>query len=162
MQKVKFILFDWGDTLMQDYGYFGPMHTWDSVHVFPDVPETIAYLASKYTLGIATNADSSGAVAVKKALDRGGIGQHFKVEHIYSAGDLKMKKPQPQFFGHVMKHLGAGEDELCMIGDSFTNDVHGVTQLGISAIWLNRGGSEIRQGPGYTTITDFSELKKFF
>jgi len=105
-------------------------------------------------LGVATNANESGADAVRKALDRGGIGKYFGP--IYSSGEVGFRKPQPEFFGYIQKDLKLREDALCMVGDSFINDV--VPSLGIQSFWLNRGSAEVRRGQGYTTIKSLDEL----
>ena len=160
LSHVRTLLFDWGDTLMQDYALPGPMHEWAKVRVYEDVPETLSYLARKYTLGVATNASTSDAEAVRKALERGGIGRY--IGPIFAMKEVGFMKPQPGFFDYAMKKLGQTESEICMVGDSFQNDVLGVVQLGIAAIWLNRGGPEIRRGHGYSTIHSFSDLKDLF
>ncbi|OFZ20076.1 MAG: hypothetical protein A2X94_09190 [Bdellovibrionales bacterium GWB1_55_8] len=160
LKEIRLVLFDWGDTLMRDYGVFGQMAAWEKVHVFEDVAETLDYLAKKYTLGIATNALESNSEAVHRALNRGLIGQYFKTEHIFSAADIPWSKPRPEFYHHILKTLSLSEAQVCMVGDSFTNDVEGSSRLGIASVWLNRGGSEVRRGPGYSTIFSLDQLKK--
>lgn len=143
---------------MQDFGFCGSMYQWPKIFVYEDVPKTLEYLAANYVLGVATNANDSGAGAVRKALDRGGIGKF--IGPIYSSGEVGFQKPQPEFFGHILKDLGLQEEAVCMVGDSFVNDV--VPALGIQSFWLNRRGEEIRQGHGYTTIKSLDELMKHF
>jgi len=41
LKNIRIILFDWGDTLMKDFGSYGPMYSWPKVFVYEDVVGTL-------------------------------------------------------------------------------------------------------------------------
>src|SRR5437667_5573920 len=78
LPPLRWVLFDWGDTLMSEDGPADlPMALWPEVRVLDGAAETVAALAARVRLGVATNAAVSDRTMIARALDRAGLGQHF-------------------------------------------------------------------------------------
>jgi HAD superfamily hydrolase (TIGR01549 family) len=52
--------------------------------------------------------------------------------------EVGASKPDPHIFHVVLERLDCKPSDVVMIGDSWSADVLGATQLGIRSIWLNR------------------------
>ncbi|MEJ7540869.1 HAD family hydrolase [Staphylococcus intermedius] len=58
-------------------------------------------------------------------------------DNIYISEALGGEKPEPQAFLKVTDTLKIRPEETVMIGDSWSNDVKGALNVGMSAIWFN-------------------------
>lgn len=142
---------------MRDFpNYDGPMWTWPRIKVMPDVPDTLAALRPHWTLALATNAEASEEVDIRKALERGKIAHYF--DHIYCYRKLRYKKPSPAFFDAIVDDLDIPRQHLVMVGDSFDRDVMGAVACGIRGVWWNQHSQEQRDDTMYRTIQTFSAL----
>lgn len=65
---------------------------------------------------------------------------------IFTSEDARAYKPRRELFEYALKATGLKPDQVIHIGDSLSSDIKGATELGISAIWVNRGRREIPQG----------------
>lgn len=137
--KKRFVIFDWGNTLMTDFNLPGAMCDWETVEAVAGAVEVCKELSQRYTLVIATNGSVSGAGEVKKALARVGLDTYFT--KIYAQKDIGFGKPDKRLFDHIMKDLSAIPGECVMIGDNLEKDVHGALQYGIDALWFDRDSS---------------------
>ncbi len=70
---VRVVLFDWGNTLMVDHGLAGPMAEWPRSTRYPARPRCSSALRDEYTIGVATNADASGAGMVRRRCAGSGL-----------------------------------------------------------------------------------------
>jgi FMN phosphatase YigB (HAD superfamily) len=143
--KLRFVLFDWGDTLMSEAGPLDvPMADWAEVRTIDGAHEVLALLWKSYRIGIATNATVSKKPDVVRALERVGLKRF--ISDIFCFTELGHKKSEPEFWDAVLARLGAQRDELVMIGDSLEQDVLGPMDVGIRAIWFN-WKQETHSGP---------------
>lgn len=158
-EKPVWILFDWGDTLMRVYPeYNGPMVSWPHVEAIPGAADAMSALSGTYHLALATNAEDSEESQIQQALARVGLAQW--IEQIFCTKRLGSRKPQPEYFHAIAKHLNTTPNQMVMIGDSFVNDIQGALKVGLRGIWLNRISHEVRQGPGYCTIHALGEIEQ--
>jgi FMN phosphatase YigB (HAD superfamily) len=133
---LRFMLFDWGDTLMSEAGSLEiPMADWPEVHSIDDASEVLSLLAKRYRIAIATNATVSKRRDVVRVLER--VGLNAFVDEIFCFTELGHKKSEPEFWDAVLTRLGAQKNEMVMIGDSLEQDVLGPMRAGIRAIWFN-------------------------
>lgn len=134
--KLRFVVFDWGDTLMSEAGPLDiPMADWTEVRVIDGAPEVLSLLSKSYRIAIATNATVSKKPDVVRALERVGLSAF--IDEIFCFTELGHKKCEPEFWDAVLTRLGAQKNELIMIGDSLEQDVLGPMRVGIRAIWFN-------------------------
>lgn len=134
---LRVVAFDWGGTLMEDPGvYPGPMARWPVVSAVPGAAETLAALAPRYRLVVATNADESGGGLVLAALARVALDDAF--EAVFSSADLGVTKPDTTFYHAMADRLGVPARAIVMVGDNHVNDVAGARAAGLHAVWLDR------------------------
>jgi putative hydrolase of the HAD superfamily len=136
MTHLRALLFDGGDTVMRVFpGQPGPMAEWPQVAAVPGIAETLAELASRYTLAVATNAGDSGAVQVRAALRRVALDHFFAA--IVTPQEAGSRKPEPAFFRAVLEAVDCSPEEAAMIGDDYVADVTGAKAAGLRAVWFN-------------------------
>jgi aminoglycoside 6'-N-acetyltransferase I len=134
--KLRFVLFDWGDTLMSEAGPLDiPMADWPEVRTIDGAGDVLSLLSKRYRVAIATNATVSKRPDVVRALAR--VGLNAFIDEIFCFTELGHKKTEPEFWDAVLTQLGAQKNELVMIGDSLEQDVLGPMRVGIRAIWFN-------------------------
>ena len=136
---AKILLFDWGNTIMVDFGFPGPMYTWEKAAWVPGAEETLKALGG-YACCIATNAGKSDAGAVRKGLAMVGADRYFS--YIFSSQDIGFEKPDPRFFRFVTGKLGTVPGNCIMIGDNYEKDIVGAKTTGMLTILFNPSGRE--------------------
>ena len=78
MLKIKWLLFDWGDTLMYDNpSYTGEIALWPEIALMDGVLSVLPRLAYEYRCAVVSNATDSNAATMKAALERVGIDRYF-------------------------------------------------------------------------------------
>ncbi len=65
---------------------------------------------------------------------------------VFTSEDAKSYKPRKELFELALKSTGLKPEEVIHIGDSLSSDVKGASEVGIRAIWINRGGREVPEG----------------
>jgi putative hydrolase of the HAD superfamily len=135
---IHAIVFDWGDTLMRDFRFPGPMAHWPEVELLPGVPAALKALRGRFRLAVASNAEESGADLIRSALDRAGIGHFF--EAVFSSKEMGVAKPDPAFFRLVLEALH--EDGSCAvsIGNDRAKDILPARAAGMRTILLDPEG----------------------
>lgn len=131
---------DEGPPLTEDeasaiFDSFLPLYE-ESWLLYPDALPCLEAL-SAYPLGLITNGDGAQQ---RQKLDQLGIAERFC--SVVVSGDIGVAKPQREIFDRSADEFGMPPSELLFIGDNPVNDVHGATQAGWHALWLNRTGSE--------------------
>ncbi len=112
------------------YGHFTTTAAWE---LYPDVVPTLtSWLEAGVELGVLSNFDSR-LYAVLKALD---LERFFSTVTISTA--VNAAKPQAQIFTTALAKYRCSPQSAWYIGDSFEEDYLGATQVGMTAIWLNR------------------------
>jgi len=132
---IKTLLFDWGNTIMIDFGFPGPMYTWEKVSWVPGAEKAIQDLSSVYRCSLATNAGASTTPEVLLALKRVGAEKYFS--EIFLAKEIGYEKPDKRFFTTIIDHLGLLPSSLVMIGDNYLKDCEGAKQAGLKTVFFN-------------------------
>ena len=106
--------------------------------VYDDVEPTLQWLQARYPLALITN----GASDLQRfKLARSGLEPHF--EHVLVAGEVGVRKPDPQIYHAALDRLQVAPHETAMVGNSLRSDVGGAQGVGIKGIWLNREGKAL-------------------
>jgi putative hydrolase of the HAD superfamily len=132
---AKALIFDWGDTVMRDYGWDGPMADWPQVALTEGAEDALTSLSAKYRCAIATSADHSDVRAMCKALRRVDAEKYF--DDYFASADLGFKKPDPRFFETVALMLKTEPWACVMIGNSYEKDIVGAKKAGMTTILLD-------------------------
>ena len=101
----------------------------------PGTGRIIKQLWKKYPLGIISNGHQD--VQVRK-LEILGLKSFF--DCIVLAGELGLRKPDPNIFWRACSMLDKEPAECIYIGNSFEDDVMGAKKAGLAACWFNRFG----------------------
>lgn len=137
---IRFLLWDWGDTVMRDYpGIPGPMCDWDHVEWIPGAEYALTKLSAIYPCCIATNPGQSDTAAVIRALQRIGADKYFT--SFYSSKDLGFEKPDPRFFAEIADRAGFERADCVMIGNNYNKDIEGAHAAGMATVFFNESGS---------------------
>ncbi|HZK08066.1 MAG TPA: HAD family hydrolase [Bacteroidales bacterium] len=134
-KSVEVLIFDWGDTVMYDYGLPGAMADWPEVALKEGAKEALMILSGKYRCAIATSADFSDVSAMRRALRRVDVERYF--DDFFASADLGYQKPDPRFFEAVAKALETEPLACVMIGNSYEKDIVGAKKAGMAAILLD-------------------------
>jgi putative hydrolase of the HAD superfamily len=134
-RTVKALIFDWGDTVMRDYGLPGAMADWPEVALTDGAEEALVKLSEKYRCAIATSADHSDVRAMRSALRRVDVEKYF--DDFFASADLGYKKPDPRFFEAVAQLLKVEPSACVMIGNSYEKDIVGAKKAGMITILLD-------------------------
>ena len=65
------------------------------------------------------------------------------VDQVFDSGVVGIRKPDPEFFRHALRRLGASPDRSAMVGDSIEMDLRPARGVGLCAIWVR--GAEPRE-----------------
>lgn len=65
---------------------------------------------------------------------------------IFTSEDAKSYKPRKELFELALNSTGFSAEQVVHIGDSLSSDIKGAAAVGISAVWVNRGGRQIPEG----------------
>lgn len=93
-------------------------------------------------MGIVTNGGSAHQWNKIRLL---GLDKWFPEKCIFVSGDCGVAKPEPEFFRFVEKRMGLSGKEICIVGDSYQNDVAGAKRAGWQAVWLNKRNLDISE-----------------
>lgn len=97
------------------------------------------FAASPVPIYVVSNIDRTDVIA---AIEFHGL----KPNGIFTSEDARAYKPRKELFELALRETGLRADQVVHIGDSLSSDVQGAYQVGISAIWVNRGGREVPVG----------------
>ena len=132
-------LFDWGGTLMSEEGPLDlPMALWPEVAAIDGAHETLATLARRYRIGVATNASVSKRNMIEMALGRVGLRDY--ISDVFCYTEIGARKDSDEFWRATLERLGAEAEDLTVVGDSLEGDVLAPRSFGIYAIWFNPSG----------------------
>ncbi|KAF0129095.1 MAG: putative hydrolase of the HAD superfamily [Bacteroidetes bacterium] len=155
---IKVLVFDWGDTVMLDFGFQGPMANWPKVAWVPGAQKLLEVVYLKYRCVIATSADHSDVNNIRMALRRVGAEQYF--HHFYSQIELGFKKPEPRFFSEVLRLSGFEPHESMMIGNLYDKDIIGAKEIGMVTVLFNEQSVSGSFPLADYVIQNFSQLEK--
>ena len=156
--KNKWLLFDWGNTLMKVFpDQSGPMKNWTKLEIMPHVHETLSALHSQWNIAVATNAEDSTEGDIREVLMKANLLN--SIDKIFCYRTIGHKKPSPEFFRYVLHELNIKPEQVVMIGDDYEADLLGALQNGIRAIWYNPGHLTTLDNKKLTEFDDFRKLK---
>jgi HAD superfamily hydrolase (TIGR01662 family) len=116
--------------------------------MYDDVEETLRAL---------TNADVRIALISNSHRPLDEFQSHFELRRFISAAvssaDHGYMKPHPSIFLSALADLDVAPRDAVMVGDSLRHDVEGALNIGMRAVWLNRGDNA---APTYTSVRDTS------
>ena len=123
--------------------------------VFDDAEPVLIELKNKYILAIVTNGASD---LQREKIDGSKLAKYF--DAIVIAGDVGIRKPEPEIFEIVLQRIQMKQDEAIMIGNALDSDIIGAQKVGIKTIWLNRNkeNNESEIKPDYE-ISSLNELE---
>ena len=140
--SVKAIIFDWGDTLMRDFPYDGPMVKWPQVAAIPGAIAALERLHVRFVCAVASNAGFSDGDLMAQALDRVGMRRYFR--HFFTSKELGAAKPDPQFFREIIRLLEVEPCECIMVGNSYEKDIVPARSVGMRTVWLSDSDDDNR------------------
>jgi len=111
---------------------------WGELAPWPEAPETLATLAARVPLAVATNCSQRLA-----RLAAGRAGDVFKV--LVTAESAGFYKPRPEPYRAVLQALGTRPERTLFVAGSAA-DVPGARQVGMPVFWHNRIGLTARDG----------------
>ncbi len=153
--NIKYLFFDWGDTLMADYPqYSGAMVTWPQITPMKGVVEFLPKLSEKYKCVVVSNAVESDAALMKQAFEKVHLDNYFYL--FITSKELGAKKPEPSFFKNALLRIGANTDEVIMIGNDYLRDIESAKAVGLGTILISDKDG-IFPNADYV-IKDFSQL----
>ena len=99
---INVYLFDWGDTLMVDFPNTpGKMCDWEVVEAIPGANECLKSLSQQVLVYIATGADDSTEVDIKRAFER--VGLNAFISGYFCIGNLGVSKGTPEFLPTILE-----------------------------------------------------------
>ncbi len=153
----RWLLFDWGDTLMSEDGPADrPMALWPEVRAIDGARDVLAQLAARHRIAVATNASASDRAMITRALARAGLDGF--VAEVLCYRELGVKKAEPAFWEAVLARLGVARDEILMIGDDLAQDVLAPRRAGIAAVWFNWKKAPVPVDADLAVIERLAEL----
>ncbi|MBN2591102.1 MAG: HAD family hydrolase [Sedimentisphaerales bacterium] len=110
-----------------------PKHRRKIHNVFEDAEPNLIELKNKYKLALVTNGASD---LQREKIDGSKLAKYFDV--IVIAGDVGIRKPEPEIFNIVLSRIETKPNEAIMIGNALDSDIIGAQKAGIKTVWLNR------------------------
>jgi len=124
---------------------------------FPDSPDALRSLQSRYKLVILSNVDRAGFAESNWKL---GV----KFDAIYTAEDIGSYKPDIRNFEYMLRHLsedfGFEKPDILHVAQSLHHDHAPARKMGLANVWidrqnLSRGGTDWKEGNfGATALVD--------
>jgi putative hydrolase of the HAD superfamily len=105
-----------------------------SISVYPEVAGVLKTLNEKFRLGVISN---SQRLFTLPELNKFGITPYF--ESIVFSSDAKVCKPNPTIFQRFLDSMSTRPEDAILVGDNLFDDVWGAKNVGMKAIWINRG-----------------------
>jgi putative hydrolase of the HAD superfamily len=112
------------------------------MRLFPEALECLTALRRRgVPLALVTNGD---ATQQRDKIERHGLGGFF--DAILIEGEFGVGKPEESVYRHVLRALGAAPAEAWMVGDHLEWDVGAPQRLGLTGVWIDRGGLGLPPG----------------
>ncbi len=104
--------------------------------LFPETKEVLQSLSSTNILVLLTNSPPT----VDKQLEKLGISGFF--EELVFSYQVGAMKPSEEIFRIALKKVNADPGETIMVGDTYTKDIVGAVQVGITGILVDRENTQ--------------------
>jgi len=149
--RFQCILFDWGGTLMSEDGpEHIPMGLWPEVRAIEGAKETLAALAPRHRLALATNATVSRRDMIERALARVSLLEY--ISDIFCFTEIGARKDSPAFWSRVFATLEVGPSDIAMVGDTLGQDAIAPRKYGVYSVWFNENRRSHLDAQGIPTI----------
>jgi len=139
------------EKLGEEYISISPTKT----RLFPNVHETLQYLATDYIMHILTNGFNE--VQFVK-LEKSGLRKYF--DTVITSENAGSKKPDQEIFRYALEQTAARKTESLVIGDDPESDIQGAADAGIDQVFVNYINISNGMNPTYE-VTDLSSLRDF-
>jgi 2-haloalkanoic acid dehalogenase type II len=100
---------------------------------YPETVQTLRTIERGWRIALLSNADDIFLLPNLKLLN-------LDFEAVLSSEEARDYKPQPSLFLEMLRRLGVTPQETVYVGDRQLEDILGASQVGISAVWINRSG----------------------
>jgi putative hydrolase of the HAD superfamily len=101
-------------------------------HLIKGATEILDLLFNRYKLYIVTNGFSE--VQYKK-IENAGHSKYFK--KVFISEEIKVPKPNPEFFEYALKSANARKKESLIIGDDWDADIVGASNVGLDQVYYS-------------------------
>ena len=98
---------------------------------YPEANEAVRAVQGRYRTALLSNADNGYLLPNLALLD-------VEFERVVSSETARVYKPMPELFQRMLGELSVAPEEALYVGDRFFEDVHGASQAGMNAVWINR------------------------
>lgn len=155
---------DFGQTINEEIAHdFNQLHrvlSREYMRSSPSLIQLLTELKRSYELGIVTNGTTDWQQDKIEAM---GIRPLFAPGAIIISEEVGFEKPAPEIYLKALSFFDIAPENALFVGDSWSNDVEGPGQVGISTVWLNRKGAVVpdHQPNLLGIISKLSELKQF-
>lgn len=102
--------------------------------------EALKHFHETHRLGVVSNAWSKSDIFLTE-FERAGIRELFDV--IIFSSDYGCIKPSVKLFSKAVEQVGIDSSKIVFVGDSLMRDVAGAKAIGLSAVWLDMGVSNV-------------------
>jgi HAD superfamily hydrolase (TIGR01509 family) len=123
---------------------------WDIVP--PGTRETLQSIAQQFRIGVISNADGK----IDQVLSVCGIGDCFL--HVTDSGIVGHEKPHPAIFAAALEKMQVHAKRALYVGDVFSVDYVGATNVGMQAILMDVAGTYRENG--LPRVESLKELEK--
>lgn len=104
-------------------------------------PDTIEVLDKVRDMGYKTALISNFDDSIHDLASSLGIKDKF--DYVLSSEEAGAAKPSPQIYNKALDHFGLVAEEALMIGDNFSSDVQAPLDMGMQALYLDRGKDDL-------------------
>ena len=101
---------------------------------YPETVEAVRAVQGRWRTAVLSNADDDYLLPNLELLD-------LEFEAVLSSEEARVYKPLPGLFRQMLRRLNVAPSESVYVGDRQYEDVQGASEVGISAIWVNRSGA---------------------
>ena len=123
--------------------------------IFPEAPESLKQLQSRYKLAIISNVDDHLFTQSEKAL---GI----KFDAVITSQQARNYKPNLRSFELAQERMGVERDRWLHVGESLYHDIGPANRLGVDSAWVKRpdrgGGTRPTDAVPSLTVPDLTAL----
>lgn len=104
---------------------------------FPETRKAILEVQRSRRTAVLSNADDGFLLPNLALLD-------LEFETVLSSEMARSYKPQPELFREMLTRLSLPPQEAVYVGDRHYEDVFGASQVGMNAVWIDRGDRGLR------------------
>lgn len=103
------------------------------LRLFPDTMSTLIYLKKKdYQMGVISN-----GLTIKQWEKLIRLGLYHFFDEVVTSQEAGSEKPDSEIFQLALERMGCKAEESVMVGNKFSEDILGATEVGMSAILVN-------------------------